>query len=335
LQATGLDAVPGFAEAVIADSAVANAIRERQLLPLSNVANAVVVECNEGTGYLEFRSDQFGFNNPPGLAAGPVDVAVIGESLALGHCVAPSASAVDRIRARFPRTANFGVAGSRVLSQVGVFREYVEPLEPGVVVWFVNLNFAEPRHESYRPRLLRYLNDASYSQGLRQRQGEVDSFIREVIVPMQVEGDRTLRDEIEGASMFPLGRVAALGEVRRVVDVELGTQRPAPPPGVAEFRRAVDRVAETAGRWGGKVIMVILPSYELSVGRPRDVARYDAVANVLRGSPVTVLDGAELFAADPDYLRLYTLRMDNHPNELGHALLGDAVVAAIGSKDNP
>jgi hypothetical protein len=107
-----LDAVPRFVEDIIGNSAVANAIRERQLLPLSNAANAVVVECNEGTGYLQFRSDQFGFHNPPGLAAGPVDVAVIGESLALGYCVAPSTSAVDRVRARFPRTANFGVAAS-------------------------------------------------------------------------------------------------------------------------------------------------------------------------------------------------------------------------------
>jgi hypothetical protein len=106
LQAKGLDAVPGFAASNVANPSVANAIRERGLLPLSNVANALVVECNEGTGYLQFRSDQFGFNNPPGLAAGPIDVAIVGESLALGHCVAPSTSAVDRVRAQFPRTAN-------------------------------------------------------------------------------------------------------------------------------------------------------------------------------------------------------------------------------------
>jgi hypothetical protein len=48
---------------------------------------------------------------------------------------------------------------------------------------------------------------------------------------------------------------------------------------------------------------------------------------------VTVVDGPALFAAEPDYLRLYTLRMDNHPSEQGHALLGDAVVAAINSKE--
>ena len=67
--------------------------------------------------------------------------------------------------------------------------------------------------------------------------------------------------------------------------------------------------------------------------RPRDIARYEAVSDALRGSAVTVVDGAALFATDPDYLRLYKLRMDNHPSEIGHAVLGEAVVAAINSRE--
>ena len=76
-----------------------------------------------------------------------------------------------------------------------------------------------------------------------------------------------------------------------------------------------------------------MPSYELAEQRPQNITRYDAVSEALRASAVTVVDGAALFAAEPDYRRLYTLNMDNHPNELGHALLGDAVVAAINSRE--
>jgi hypothetical protein len=332
LRSKGSDAVPGFAGSIVAEPVLANAIRERGLLPLSNVANVLVVECNEGTGYLQYRSDEFGFNNPPGLAAGPVDIAVIGESLALGHCVAPSTSAVDRVRARFPRTANFGIAGSRVLSQVGVFREYVEPLEPPVVVWFVNDNFAEPRQESSQPILMRYLNDASFSQGLPQRQREVDSFVREVALPLSLRGDRALREELDGSSAFPLHHVIKLGEVRSVVRGGLATQRSPERPELSHFERAVDRVAETVGRWGGRVIVVISPSYEISLGRPQALLRYEAVSGVLRNSAVTVVDGPALFAAEPDFRSLYTLRLDNHPGERGHAVLGKAVVAAINSR---
>jgi len=333
LQSKGLDAVPGFAATNLANPAVAEAIRERGLVPLSNVANVQVVECNEGPGYLEFRSDEFGFNNPPGLAAGPIDVAVMGASMALGHCVAPSTSAVDLVRTQFPRTANFGVAGTRVLSQLGIFREYVEPLEPSVVVWFVHVNYAEPRRESEQPLLRRYLDDASFSQGLRTRQREVDSFMREVMVPLHQGLDRTLRAELEDASEFPFEQVMKLTEVRGVVDSDLAAQRAPEKPDMSDFELAVDRVVETASRWGGRVIVVILPSYEISVGRPENVARYQAVSDALRDSAATVVDGAALFAADPDYLRLYTLRMDNHPSEEGHALLAKALIAAINSRE--
>ena len=57
-----------------------------------------------------------------------------------------------------------------MLSQLGVFREYVESLEPPVVVWFVNSNFAESRDEASQPVLLGISNDPTFSQRLRERQ---------------------------------------------------------------------------------------------------------------------------------------------------------------------
>jgi len=336
LQAKGMNAVPGYTEASLAESAVSHAVRERGILPLSNVANALVVECNEGIGYLQFHSDELGFNNPPGLAAaGPIDVAVIGESLALGHCVSPATSAVARVRARLPRTADFGIAGSRVLSQVGVFREYVEPLRPAAVVWVVNVNFAEPRHEIEQPILTSYLSDPSFSQNLRERQDEVDSFMREILAPLHEQGDRKLRERLDGASSFPLDRVIKLREVRRAIDFGSATRRPPETPDLSTFERAVDRVTATASQWGGRVIVVVAPNYDISLGRPQDVLRYEAVRESLEDEPVTIVDGTALFAAEPDVLSLYTLRMDNHPSERGHALLGEAMLAAIDSREKP
>jgi hypothetical protein len=36
-----------------------------------------------------------------------------------------------------------------------------------------------------------------------------------------------------------------------------------------------------------------------------------------------------VFAAQQDFLDLYTLRVDSHPNERGHAVLADAVIATL------
>jgi hypothetical protein len=53
----------------------------------------------------------------------------------------------------------------------------------------------------------------------------------------------------------------------------------------------------------------------------------------LRGSSVTVVDGVALFEAQPDPVSLFTLRIDNHPNERGHAVLAEALVEAIASRE--
>jgi hypothetical protein len=334
LQADGRDAVPGFAQNSQAHRTVAAAIRERGLLPLSNVSSAYVVECNEGAGYLQFRSDELGFNNPPGLvSAGNLDIAIIGESFALGHCVPSSKSAADLIRARHPHTANFGIPGSRVLAHLGVLREYVQPLEPAVVIWFVNTNFAEPRQETEQPVLMKYLNDPSFSQRLRQRQPEVDAFMREIVVPLSLQSDAALSAQLERAERVPLERVVKFRELRSLVDFGAVAQRPAPPTDVSYFERTIDLAADSTRAWGGEFIAVILPSYEISTGRARDVARYEAVRKSLHRSNVHVIDGVTLFEAQPDLLGLYTLRINNHPSERGHALLAEAILSLIEQKE--
>jgi hypothetical protein len=329
LRSRSIDAVPGFLTAIQSSPRVATVVRAGGVLPLSNVSNVLVVECNEGPGYLQFRSDEFGFNNPPGLSRGPIDVAVIGESTAVGHCVPPGSSTVDRLRAHFPRTANFGVAGARTLSQVAVFREYVEPLEPDVVVWFLNLGFAEAEHEEEVPLLLDYLDNPAFSQGLRERQTEVDAVLREVAFPLNERRDHEIAQQLEAGNPFPFARVAKLRTVRDLIDFAPKTDRALEPLDLSNFKRAVALVADTARRWGGRVVVVILPSYELAEGRPADVARYEAVPHAIDQALVSVVDGPAVFAMHHDVESLFTLRISNHPNEQGHALLAEAIVDEI------
>jgi hypothetical protein len=124
-----------------------------------------------------------------------------------------------------------------------------------------------------------------------------------------------------------------LTTVRSMLDFAAVQQ--APPPDMTVFRRALDRVVEAARGWGGEVVVVVLPSHELSARRSQDVARYRAVLASLDPSRVGIVDGAALFAKQPDVPGLYTLRIDNHPSERGHAIIGGAVVAAIKGRSKP
>jgi hypothetical protein len=334
LKAAGVDAVPGFAPTIGQSPIVAAAIRERGLLPLTNASNVLVVECNEGPGYLQYRTDELGFNNPPGVASGAVDVAAIGESFTLGHCVPPSSSAVALLRARYPRTANFGVAGARVLWQLGVFREYVAPIEPPVVVWFVNVTFADPREEASQPLLLKYVDDGAFSQRLRRRQSEVDSFVRDVLIPLNVQRDETLRQRLAADSTFPVERLLGLGEIRKLTELGARLQHDSSGLDLSYFERVMKLAADSVAGWGGRLVVVILPRYEISTRRPANVAQYREVRRVLEAAPAALVDGVALFDEQPDELGLYTMRTNNHPSERGHALIAQAVIAAVEREGN-
>jgi hypothetical protein len=120
-----------------------------------------------------------------------------------------------------------------------------------------------------------------------------------------------------------------LRQLRALVDFGAATQRPPPATDVAYFERVIDLAADTTHAWGGRLITVILPSYEISMGHSRDVARYEAVRESLAAAGVPVVDGVQLFEAQDDVLGLYTLRINNHPSDRGHALLAAAILRAI------
>ena len=82
-------------------------------------------------------------------------------------------------------------------------------------------------------------------------------------------------------------------------------------------------------RWNGKLFVMILPSYGETIGLGPSRARYRAVAAATRDLGMDTIDGVQIFRAARDPLGLYALRIDNHPNERGHALLAEAILAKL------
>lgn len=330
LRAKGADAVLGIPRSLVGKEAVRDRLPP-DFYPLGYASNAEIVECNEGPGFLRFRTDDYGFNNPRGLVASrDVEIAVVGESLALGQCVPPDKGVVALIRERYPRTANFGITGTRILSQLGVFREYVEPLRPPLVLWFVNTTFAEPAEEAREPVLLRYL-DPSFSQNLRRRQPEIDAAVRELIAPLGYASlQRSERAQTDVTRR--LLRALRLPNVRRLVAPPPSWRRARPPPKLGYFKATLQLAQRAASTWGGRLVVVVLPNFGDTIGESSSRARHRAVVEALAELPVEVVDGAQLFRGQPDPLGLYTLRINNHPSERGQALLAEAVLAALSDR---
>lgn len=334
LRRDGVDAFPGTGS----KWAQVPLVRERLpdgFYPFSHASRVTVVECNEGGAYLTYVTGDLGFNNPPGLfAEGGIDVAVVGESFALGHCLPAPHSLVGQIRREFSRTANFGMAGTTVLHALGIFREYVEPLRPRVVLWTVNPHFVTAADELEDPVLKRYL-EPGFSQQLVRRQSETDRLVREFSIPVQEALDERARLKAREAKRARILGAWRLPELRATLRAALRAYEAAGRGTDLEmFRRSLAMAKQAADGWGGRLIVVLLPIYGEVVAKqlPPDLG-HEHLGRIVTDLGVPVVDGVELFSSVPDPAALFTMRINNHPTAEGYALLAGRVIDEIRAHD--
>src|SRR5208282_1555056 len=131
--------------------------------------------------YSIFRSDEHGFNNPPGVwNAKPSQIVALGDSFTTGACVGPDEGFVSLIQKKYPATLNLGSGGNGPLVELAAMDEYAVALKPKIVLWcfFEGNDLDDLRHESAKPILMRYLQQDGFSQNLVGRQMEIDEAMK-------------------------------------------------------------------------------------------------------------------------------------------------------------
>ncbi len=159
---------------------------DRPVFPLTSVANATSVYCNEGGKRLVFASDRYGFNNPDDVWSGvPAEIVLLGDSFAQGACVPPDRNAAALLRGAGLRALTLGVGGTGPLIQLAVLREYGPIARPKHVFWLfyeandmhINLSL-----ESKFPILNAYIGDGDgWRQNLPELQPKTDILLRALI----------------------------------------------------------------------------------------------------------------------------------------------------------
>lgn len=231
-------------------------------LAIGSVSQAVTVCCNEGGPYLIYPTDEYGFANPPGLwKQAPVDVALVGASIATSECVPDADSIATRLRRRYPKTVSLGAGGNGPFLELASIREYLPALRPARVLWiFAESHTAEYLEKETHVPLLRYL-DESYQQGLMERHEAIDRAVRNYLE------DLTQAELHAGPSLRTVAlELATLKQVRSAV-FDLGVR--VRPPGLPRldgglYRQILRRGQQIVGAWGGQIGIVYVP----------DTARY-------------------------------------------------------------
>lgn len=306
-----------------------------ELLPLAGLSGTTVVACNELGAYMIYRTDEHGFNNPPGLYGAPVDVMVLGGSHAEGECVKPGQNTADVIRAAYPGTLNLGMGGTGPLQMLARLREYGPVVRPKVVVWMHNVGDLDGVLAEGQTRpLLRYL-EAGFRQDLPARQGEVDRALLGMLEKAQAEYEKAREQDLEQIAReerrwwkhLAFGTLRVHLGLMTVVDA---SHRPAGRVGeaLAQFDRILALAKAEAAGWGGTLLFAYLGNPVLPQVAPEFLPA--PVLDRVSAAGVPTINLHELFVRHPDPASLMALGFNwNHPNEAGYRLMGEALVARL------
>ena len=299
----------------------------QSILPLTGVANARSIYCNESGQWLIFSSDRFGFNNPDEVwNQGNRKLAVLGDSFAQGACVAEGRGATDLLRAEYAGTTNLGIGGTGPLLQLAILKEFGPIALPETVVWFfyegndLHINLAIEGQFAF---LKSYLNP-NFRQGISRHAQAIDSFLREYIdkhIDQAVSRDTELK-----SSRVTLGQSLKLTRLRDRLGL---TSCPAKTQDFALLKNIYIEGRRTVEQWGGRLIVVYLPAWGnqcdlFSPAVSRASWIHDGVSDAAKSAGLEVIDFASRMASEGDPSP-YFFYPGSHYSDQGHALLAETV----------
>jgi hypothetical protein len=145
---------------------------------------------------------------------------------------------------------------------------------------------------------------------------------------MQEAADRATNAELARARAERFDAVYKLPRIRAALVPSSGG--PAEPPDFSSFEQIMRIVQRTAARWGGELLVVVLPGYnDIVAGDAPEEQRHRLVMQIVNRLGLRVIDATPFFRVAPDPAGLFALRIANHPNAAGHARLAHQIIEEL------
>jgi hypothetical protein len=232
---------------------------------------------------------------------------------------------------------------------LATLKEYAAGFRPKVVLWFYfeGNDLRDLRNERANPLLSRYLTMNDFTQGLFNRQAEID---RALFNYFDTVKDRNalsvILEEILGkvrhihALPSALERIMKLGQLRQRLGLVYGvtgvTQaEPATPqridqPQIDLLYEILSQAKKLVSSWGGNLYFIYLPGSNRYAGDHLNTGRH-AVLHTANKAGIPSVDIHPVIMAQKDPLSLFPLRQPYyvHYNEEGNRLVAEEVLRSI------
>jgi hypothetical protein len=309
----------------------------REVVPLGAVSNKATLLCNENGSWIDYRSDQHGFNNPSAIwDSDRLEIAAVGDSFTQGYCVPPQQNFVALLRQRYRAALNLGMAGDGPLLMLATLREYLPRLRPQLVLWcyFEGNDLTDLQIERRSAVLTQYLAGQFVQRDL-QSQPDVDAaLMQEVSRLNQLEYTRR-QARMRGSPFGRLVEIAKLSAVRTrlgLIESEQDEAAAADLRGanLAAFGQVLTEAKRETESWHGRLVFVYLPDWPRFTGSTSPAAEQrDRVLTVVGNLGIPIIDAASALERSGDPLAFFPFRRPGHYNAAGHQAVSRAILAGL------
>lgn len=342
LRAEGIDAYPALrALSLMGDNGKGEVVSDlkngdARLLTLGSIPEKTVVACNESGRWLIYKSDKYGFNNPPeAWDDRPLRIGMIGDSFTHGSCVAPDKNMAAVLSEKFGRVVNLGISGNGPLLELASLKEYLAPLAPKTVLWFFyeGNDITENMPFERKSTLLKsYVDDDGFSQGLMARNSEIKDYLKHYLDEHMMKVIRQMNEFDPYETFLDLLRVTNLRGRLGLGIVSIGAFEGGKDEDYRMFRAVLSKAKTLVESWGGQFYFVYLPESDryfsnFSRNRIREQIHRRTLKTVF-SLGIETIDISRTFAAAPDARRFFYYP-GSHYNEEGYKVAAQAVGQAL------
>ena len=310
-------------------------VGESMLLPLSGVANATIIGCNESGYYSTYETDKYGFRNPPGSwpESTPIDLAFVGDSYTVGDCVNEGDYFADILRGSYEHVVNLAYGGNGPLLELAAIREYLADREVRNVFWvyFERNDLSDLDGVKNTDVLLEYLKPG-FTQELASRYREIDAATRGYL-------NGRINEKVNGrAVIFPNLRLL-LWRIRHAQTGTLQHVDRSMHYDLSLFRKILATAKQVVEKNGGRLVFVYLPEYE-RFNREVPSAPWSGagmkteVLAMVSSLGIDLIDIEPAFLAVKDPVDLFPFRMQGHYNKQGYSIVADEIYRYLSADGN-
>jgi hypothetical protein len=293
------------------------------VLPLGLVSTSNVVTCNEFGPWFVVQTDRYGFSNPDQVwdRGTRLDVAIVGDSFALGQCDPVTGGFASLLRASGLRVLNLGIGGNDPLLNLASIVEYAVLRPARIIYWmhYAGNDLSGLQSNRNIPILQRYLNEATFRQGLETRREEIAGLLR------SLEQEAYRAEDKESFTSYILTRETILRTFRLYSlrsafgfarNIEQNTD-------FDLFGRVLERAQSSARAMNAVLIVVNIPAAGQVVAADSALERKTTSAVAAAG--IRYIDLKPIFQREADPLALYA-----HGRGGGHLTpMGNQLVARV------